>query len=415
MSQLSEYLGALQRFGIRPGLERIEALLAAAGNPEKLYPHALIGGTNGKGSTCEFLARNLAGDFGAPNQPGEKRRIGLYTSPHIYEWNERIRVLPGTGRFEGTISDHDLDTLLRDALPLISEVTQKLGQATEFEVITFLGLWHFARVGVDAAVIEVGLGGHWDATNVTDPAVSVVTHVALDHCDRLGNTVEEIAADKVHIARPGRPFLTAEKRPSVIRVFQNYCAQIGAVYTPVPVPRQNGDFQLINAATARAAERAFRAELGWEPGLAKASDGPPRPVPGRFEILERAPHLVIDGANNPDGAKRLAAAIIKEHAIPRERLILVLGILEDKDYEGMTKILAPLAKIVIATQSNSPRAASATTVAKVAARAGQDVEVEVVENVPAAVARARELAGPEDWILVTGSFTTIGEVPVFAT
>jgi len=412
MSQLSDYLGALQRFGIRPGLERIEALLAAAGNPEKLYPLVLVGGTNGKGSTCEFLARNLSGDSRVRGELAKTRRIGLYTSPHIYAWNERIRVLPGEGRFEGTISDHDLDGLFRDAQPIISNVADNLGQPTEFEVITFLGLWHFARAGVDAAVIEVGLGGHWDATNVTEPVVSVVTHVALDHCDRLGNTVEEIAEDKVHIARSGRPFLTAERRPSVIRVFQNYCARIGAVYAPVAVPRHNGDFQLINAATARAAEKAFRAQVGWEPALAKSADQPSRPVPGRFEILERAPNLVIDGANNPDGANRLAALIRTEQAVPRERLILVLGILEDKDYAGMTQILAPLARTVIATQSNSPRAAPAESVAKAASAAG--AHVEIVRAVPEAVQRARQLAGPEDWILVTGSFTTIGEVPVNA-
>ncbi|HEX9996143.1 MAG TPA: Mur ligase family protein, partial [Abditibacterium sp.] len=211
MTRLENYLQNLQRFGIQPGLERIQALLESAGNPQNSYPIMLVGGTNGKGSTCEFAARLLAQDG---------RRIGLYTSPHLYNWNERIRILPGDGLFEGAISDADLDALLDDALPHIETVARELGQPTEFEVMTFLGLWHFSRQKVDAAVVEVGLGGKWDATNATEPIVSVVTHVALDHMDRLGNTLEEIAADKVEIARAGRYFITAETKKSVLNVFK---------------------------------------------------------------------------------------------------------------------------------------------------------------------------------------------------
>jgi dihydrofolate synthase/folylpolyglutamate synthase len=404
MIHLADYLQNLQRFGIAPGLERIRALLERVGNPHLTYPTILVGGTNGKGSTCEFAARLLA-------QNGKK--IGLYTSPHLYKWNERIRILPGEGLFEGAISDAELDALLGDALPHIEYVAQILGQPTEFEVMTFLGLWHFARQKVDAAVIEVGLGGKWDATNVCEPLVSVVTHVALDHMDRLGNTVEEIAADKVCIARLGRPFLTGDDKENVLAVFRAYCEQIGAQFQQVgfianakkhPVLHRGQNFVL-----AGQAHDAFLREQGLT--IRGTHSLHHSGVPGRFEEIDTNPVVIIDGANNPDGANYLAYEIQENmrRRIKPENLILILGILSDKDWEQMTQILAPLAKIVIVTKSTSPRAATTAQIAAVARKFCSDVEE--IEPVPTAVERARELAKPEDTILVTGSFTTIAEVP----
>ncbi len=394
MTQLETYLQNLQRFGIQPGLERIRALLQSAGNPQNSYPILLVGGTNGKGSTCEFAARLLA-------QNG--RKIGLYTSPHLYHWNERIRILPGEGLFEGAISDADLDALFNDAKPHIESVARTLGQPTEFEVMTFLGFWHFARQEVDAAVIEVGLGGRWDATNVCEPLVSVVTHVALDHMDRLGNTLEEIAADKVCIARAGRPFVTTDVKPEVRGVFEPYCASIGA---PLFFARaKQNEFQKSNAYLAEVATQKLAEQIGWPQIQSRAFK---LKVRGRMEVIAHNPYVIIDGANNPDGCE-LVRMELKRRNIPRENLILILGILADKDWQQMTQILAPLAKIVIATQSTSPRAASASQVAEVAR--GFCENVEEVTPVAAAVERAKQLAGESDTILVTGSFTTIAEVP----
>lgn len=405
MSQLENYLQNLQRFGIQPGLERIRALLESAGNPQFQYPIMLVGGTNGKGSTCEFAARILA-------QNG--RKIGLYTSPHLYNWNERIRILPGLGLFEGAITGEDLDAIFEDAKPHIEAVARTLGQPTEFEVVTFLGFWHFARQKVDAAVIEVGLGGKWDATNVCEPLVSVVTHVALDHMDRLGNTLEEIAADKVEIAREGQPFITAETKESVLAVFRAYRKQTRDKVTICRLRKfgDNPNFQL-----AQAAVKAFSRSLRWKITDWEIAEENLK-VPGRGEFL--APDVIIDGANNPEGAEFLSFFIQLEakslkypqpgiYGINRENLILVLGILADKDFAQMTQILAPLAKIVIATQSNSPRAATASQIAAIARNHCQDVEE--ITPVAAAVARAKILARDGDTILVTGSFTTIAEVP----
>lgn len=394
MSRLAAYLSDLQRFGIAPGLERIQALLARADNPQLQYPHILIGGTNGKGSTAEFSARTLA-------QNG--RRIGLYTSPHLYHWNERIRILPGQGLFEGAISDEDLDDLLDDALPHIAATSREWGQPTEFEVMTFLGLWHFARQNVDAAVLEVGLGGKWDATNATDPEISAVTHVALDHCDRLGDTLEEIAADKVCIARAGRPFYTTETKPEVRKVFKDYCAQIGAQL--ICADGGHDEFQKSNAFLAVNLARSLAIKLGWE--MPSARDFKLK-IAGRFETIARKPRVIIDGANNPDGAAHLAQEI-KKLAIQNENLVLVLGILADKDWRAMIEILAPLARLVICTRSDSPRALPVADLAQETRK--YTANVEEAQTVEAAVARARDVAASGDTILVTGSFTTIAQVP----
>ena len=397
MTQLAQYLAQLQRFGIAPGLERIEALLQNAGNPHHNFPHILVGGTNGKGSTCEFAARLLAHNG---------KRIGLYTSPHLYRWNERLRILPApvspSQIFDGAVSDHELDALLESALPYIENVAKTLGQPTEFEVVTFLALLHFARQNVDLAVLEVGLGGKWDATNATNPFLSVVTHVALDHCDRLGNTHAEIAADKVHIARPDCPFLTAETRADVLGVFAAHCERIGAPMIGIEVG--DGPFQEQNAILAACIAHEVAEILGWpRPEM----DFPRPSVPGRFETVSRHPKIIIDAANNPEGAQILAREL-ENHGIQSENLILVLGILADKNWREMTQILAPRANVTLCTQTNSPRALDAETLFQFAKDCAPCAEIS--PSVTHAVNRAKELADEGDTILVTGSFTTICEV-----
>lgn len=431
MTRFESYLNSLQRFGIQPGLERVRALLEQLGTPQSQYPLALIGGTNGKGSTCEFLAKLLA---------AEQRTVGLYTSPHLYRWNERLRVLDNSAPvpdelFAGAISDADLDALFDAAWPAINIVTETLGQPTEFETLTALGLWHFQRAEVDVAVVEVGLGGRWDATNVTEPTVSVITHVALDHCDRLGDTLEAIAADKVEIARPNRILVTAETKPPVLQVFQTYCvahqvrfwpflepdwsndgAAMTACLTPLfqtlhnfPAQATAPEFQTLNFHTALVAQAALAQTLGWPHPSASGATPFSLAVPGRAEVLRQEPLTLIDGANNPDGAAHLAQRLREQlKQVPGRRLILVLGILADKDYAAMVQQLAPLAAVVIATQSPSPRAALAETIAQEARTYCS--QVEAVTPVPAAVERALALAAPSDLVCITGSFYTIAEV-----
>ena len=440
-------------------MERIRALLQRAGNPQNNYPIVLVGGTNGKGSTCEFLAQSLA---------AEGRRVGLYTSPHLHSWNERIRVLEAGGRrrkkeestpefrrtFEtgisdsrflppasclplpasrflppGAISDIELDLLFDDAFPHLEAVAAEHGQPTEFETLTFLGFWHFARANVDIAIIEVGLGGKWDATNVCKPCVSVITHVALDHCDRLGNTLEEIARDKVCIARPNKVLVTAERKGEVLQVFRDHCDQIGARLWPFRASvssNYKGDekielhrcfaaldisneqaggapyFQIINSRTAAVARWVLQKELGWKIEVVPS----PTKVSGRAEIVRENPLVILDGANNPDGAGYLAHYLHENYA--GKNLILVCGISADKDWRAMIEILAPLAKVFIATQAQHPRAASSEILAADARIFCP--RVEAISSVPQAVNRALELASRDDVICICGSFFVLGEI-----
>lgn len=412
MTLLEEYLNSLQRFGIQPGLDRIRALCQAAGEAHLAYPVVLVGGTNGKGSTCEVLARMAA---------AAGFRCGLYTSPHLYQWRERIRILePGftsAEPFPGMVSEEELDELLSEATPLIERVAAELGQPTEFEVLTLLGLTSFQQRRVDLAIVEVGLGGRWDATNITEPAVSVITNVAMDHCDRLGNTPEEIAADKAHIARPGRSLVTGADEPVVVEVLRAHCARIGArlvVSEPaatVPPGLVSFQWQNLNLAVKvwhemqfalahlKLPDQAPDAEL-WRRLL-------PRGVPGRFQELAGPPRIVLDTANNPDGAAHLAREIERRQE-PGQRLVLVVGILEDKDWVAMLEVLAPLADAVVVTASQSPRAGDPQQQAEVARRWCR--QVEVVTPVAAALARAQSWCRPQDLIVVTGSFTTLGEL-----
>ncbi len=437
MTRLEHHLSHLQRFGIRPGLERVRAILSRLDNPQNDYPIVLVGGTNGKGSTCEFLARRLA---------TENKNVGLFTSPHLYKWNERIRVLDAQSLFAsglsdessselfpGAITDDEFDALFDEMQPHLDEIADdaNLGQPTEFETLTALGLLYFARRNVDIAVVEVGLGGRWDATNVVEPLVSVVTHVALDHCDRLGNTHVEIARDKVQIARLCRVFVTAETRADVLQVFQAHCDQIGArlwsfrsieysndranLQTVVDALPETQDqttpeFQIENAQTAFVAQAAlaqsdarfFRPDSETEQSVLSTT------VAGRFQIVAHDPTVVLDGANNPDGAAQLARQLARwlaQH--PNSRLILVLGILADKDYRAMIALLAPLAARVVATQSNSPRACAADEVALESQQFCDHVEI--VVPVRAALEAARQSSTRNDIICVTGSFYTVGE------
>lgn len=425
MAQIDRHLAHLQRFGIRPGLERVREILRRVGEPQNQYPIVLVGGTNGKGSTCEFLARALA---------REKNRVGLFTSPHLYRWNERIRVLDEKNLrqpFAGSIADDIFDALFEQMQTILDDIArdERLEQPTEFETLTALSFLHFAQQNLDIAVIEVGLGGKLDATNVCDPWVSVVTHVALDHCDRLGNTHVEIARDKVCIARPDRVLVTAETRDDVLEIFRAHCDQIGArlwsfsniEYSNDRENLQNSlqnsvqesddapDFQKLNARTAALARAALaQSDEKWSLSHLKNSTES-AVVPGRFQIVAKTPTLVLDGANNPDGALQLSLQLqkwLQNHV--ESRLILVLGILADKDFAAMIAHLAPLASRVFATQSASSRACNAQSVAAEARRFCP--EVEIVLPVNAAVQRAIQSSTRFDIVCVTGSFYTIGEV-----
>jgi dihydrofolate synthase/folylpolyglutamate synthase len=419
-------------------LEHMRVLLQALDRPERRFPSVLIAGTNGKGSTAATLASILQ---------ASGLQTGLYTSPHLVRINERIRV---NGK---EISDDDFASLHAD----VDRIAERLVEREElpwhpsfFEMMTAIAFEYFAREKVDLAVLEVGMGGRLDATNVVEPLVSVITDISVDHQKYLGNTVGEIALEKVGIIRPGGPVVTLPQQPEANDVIGNTILDIGAravnavPYVPpvspaspqylVPGTEQGasrfvyryplqvlgeqilaetplvGRHQLRNVALAI----AVAAELNQQGFRGITANSIERGIretkwPGRFQVVAARPgwpEIVIDVAHNPAGAWALRSALSERYE--DRPLIFVFGAMRDKAISEMTEILFPLAERVIATRPQNPRAASPEEIRLAAARTG--VELEEVEDVQRALERARERANAGTVVVITGSIYMVGEV-----
>lgn len=427
--QAVEYLDSLTKFGIKFGLERITALSHAFGNPHLALRVIHVGGTNGKGSTATFAASIL-------QEAGY--RVGLYLSPYVHDLRERIQI---NGRM---IPKQDFADIISEIQPLADDMAATdMGAVTEFEVKTMAAYLYFARQQVDFAVMEVGMGGRFDATNIVEPLVAVITNVSLDHMERLGDTTEKIAREKAGIIKTGTVLVTAVEDEAAWRVILKRAHEVGAEVWRVMSSQSNnsgspsgdlqiryltkgerfslrggeiqvvglrpglaGQFQHANAATAVAAICAMTryevrvSESAVRSGVANAY------IPGRLEVLQDNPKLVIDGAHNADAARILAAAI--RDNFDYARLILVAGMLKTHSPEGFLTEIGPMASKIVATQSLWPLALPADDLAEEARKHCSDVRV--VESVPEAVETALGMAEAGDLVLVTGSFYTIGEV-----
>jgi len=395
MSDPHAYLDRLQPLAMRFGLERMERALDALGHPERGYAVLHVGGTNGKGSTCAMAAAALE---------AAGHRVGLYTSPHLVRFNERIQV-------EGAPID---DAALAAAIDEIRRACPWHDAAgdgerlTYFEFATLAGLLHFARAGVGAAVVEVGLGGRFDATNAIVPRVTAIARIGLDHTQLLGDTVEQIAFEKAGIFKPGVPAVVHGRQPpGALETLRAEAARRGAPFTvaaaeypgaiSLPGPHQRG-----NAALADAALRALAGT-----GVALPEDAIARGIatarwPGRLEELGG---VLLDGAHNPQGAAALAAALQALH--PGRPVELVLGVLADKDHSGMLAALVPAARRVHAVTPSSPRARPASELARAATAAGADAHAHA--SVAEAVACARAAARDGALVCVAGSLYLVGE------
>ena len=410
--------GALT-FGINPSLDGIRALTDALGRPQSAFRSIQVTGTNGKTSVVRMTGALLSANG---------RRTGVYTSPHLVSYTERIAI-------DGTAVTEDE---LAAALETVFEAADGLGgMFTEFELLTAAALVVFRDRGVEWAVLEVGMGGRWDATSVVDPAVAVITGVALDHTERLGSTREEIAADKAHIIKPGSIPIVGPGCDGVAGVFLDRALETGhsgifrvgrgpdadITWEIVGHPDRPGglltldvrgvrdyrlslrapSYQAPNIATAMTAASAALFDV-QDPEVASRALGQMR-FPGRFEVLRQEPPLIIDGAHNPDAAAMLADAIAEAFAdaLP----IVVLGILADKDAEGIVRALAPVAFGFVCTQNGSPRALSPDALAGTVATVTGTLP-ETAPDVAAAVARAEAVA-PGRGVVVTGSLYTAGE------
>jgi dihydrofolate synthase/folylpolyglutamate synthase len=419
-------------------LAHMRALLEALNRPERTFPAVLIAGTNGKGSTSATLASILR---------ASGLRTGLYTSPHLVRINERIRI-------DGDeIGDDDFaalhDVVDRTAERLVGE-GELPWHPSFFEMLTAIAFEYFAQNKIEIAVLEVGMGGRLDATNVIEPRVSVITDIALDHQKFLGNTVSEIAREKAGIIRSGGVVVTLPQQPQANDVIGNTILELGAQgvsavpYVPPvspgsvdyvartskncaqdarPVSRYPlqvmgkqilietpliGRHQLRNVALAIAAAEVL-SHQGFpitpetiERGIRETS------WPGRFQVVRAqngAPEYVFDVAHNPAGAWALRSTL---SACYEDRpLTFVFGAMRDKAISEMAEILFPLAERVIATRSDNPRSATPDEIREAAARIATDIED--AADVPAALGRARSLAGSEGVVVITGSIYIVGE------
>lgn len=403
------------------GLQRTAWLLAALDHPERSYPVVHIAGTNGKGSTAACLATVLqaAGYL-----------VGAYTTPHLHTFRERIRI------DVRPIPEEQFAALTGELMPLNHRLATERpdwGEATAFEFSTALAFLAFARAGIQIAVVEVGLGGRLDATNVVHPEVSVITPISYDHTQVLGETLTEIATEKGGIIKPGIPVICEPQPPEALATLERLAAERGSPFytagrdwqisgTPErfdllgPWGRYRalrlsliGRHQVENAATAVAAcwmlgqrglpvpEQAIRdglAEVRW---------------PGRLEIIQDRPTIVVDGAHNTAGAEQLANTIAT--SFHQRRLILILGIGGGKDVEGIVRALAPLADHVIATASRHPQAAppERITAAVQSAISRASTPMEECATAADALRRALAEAEPEDLICVAGSLYIVAE------
>lgn len=418
-----KYIYDLDKYGIKLGLKNIKYLLFLLDNPHQKLNIIHVAGTNGKGSTSSLICSIL-------KSAGFK--VGLYTSPHLVDFTERMKIN------YRSINQKKVATLLERIKPLVEKVahTPYYTHPTFFEVITAMAFIYFFEEKVDFLVLEVGLGGRLDATNVCEPLISVITHLDYDHMDKLGNSLEEIAREKGGIIKSGGIVITsnqfekadqeinkiARQRNSIIyKVGREIKYEIiksdlkGIIfnlhgiynnYINLPTPLL-GRHQAENAATAITAVEALKikgiciSEKEIRDGLEKVK------WPGRLEIIQKNPMIVLDGAHNPNGIKVVREAL--EEIFCYHRLVLVLGIFADKDYKEMIKIIAPLADLIIATKAKNPRATPPQIIAKEAAQYIDRNKIMVTKNIPQAINYAISNSHKDDLICITGSLYTIGE------
>jgi len=401
-------------------LRRVDELLSYLGNPHQKASSVHITGTNGKGSVAAMVASALT---------TSGYTTGLYTSPHLHTWRERIRV---DGEL---ISEAELARLVARLKPQVEAVNREAtyGELTTFEFLTALAFAYFGQRKVDFQVLEVGMGGKFDATSVIKPVVCIITPVSFDHMDVLGNSLAEIAAEKCGIIKPASTVVSSPQPDEAAEVISKTCRERGAQLIMVgsdvtwrglgsDLSRQRlrvqgrrgiyelsipllGQHQLDNTATAVAALEVL-ADKGFVipresvvKGLKLVS------WPGRLQILSHRPLLVVDGAHNPDSARKLRQSLVQYFDFARA--ILVIGVSCDKDIAGIISELVPLFDKVIVTRSHHPRAMALEQLIAEFRRCG--VEVQAVECVPEALSLALSMAGGRDLVCVSGSLFVVAE------
>jgi dihydrofolate synthase/folylpolyglutamate synthase len=411
LAQAIAWVFDLQKFGIKFGLSSTLDLLARLDLPFEAGRYLHIAGTNGKGSVAAMLSAVLT-RAGYP--------VGLFTSPHLVDFRERFRL-------------RDREISAARVLSLINQVRRVVAASeppTFFEFITAMALLYFHQEKAAPVILEAGLGGRLDATNIVQPLVSVITNIAHDHHEHLGRGLLQIAAEKAGIIKPGVPLVTMARQQRVLELFRQRCRELGAplylggvdfaarggpagkfryrglhqelsgLSLPLQGRHQYGNAALALAVLELLADRGFPApEKAIREGLQATR------WPGRLEQLAQDPRIILDGAHNPAAARSLAQALKQPRV--NGRLILVLGVMADKDVDGILAGLLPLAQLVIFTQPRYFRAAvTADLLQRAEAYGLTALSVPVVAE---AIQKAQSLAGPQDRIVITGSLFTVGE------
>ncbi len=406
-----EWLFSLEARGIKFGLDNTRELLSRLGDPQEGMRFVHVAGTNGKGSTCAMIDSVLrAGGH----------RTGLYTSPHLIEFRERIRV---NGR---CIDGSEVLSWIDTVRPEVEAMAAHGRRLTFFEVTTAMALDHFAHENVELAVLEVGMGGRLDSTNVITPEVSIITRIDLEHTAYLGGTLEQVASEKAGIVKPGVPTVTTDTNSPVMGVIEGTCRErdselhiigYGDSYEVISSELDGvkmsmgesvlqlgmcGRVQAENAALAIAA-----CELLQDSGIDLIGDAIRRGLeaarwPGRMDMVSSDPAIMVDVAHTPSAA----AALVEE--LSRwwpGGMVAVLGVLDDKDLAGINRVLAPACRYIVATAPATPRAADPARVVEAAG----DTLVKVVDDVPEAIGEALSSLRDDELMLVTGSLYTVGE------
>jgi dihydrofolate synthase / folylpolyglutamate synthase len=395
-SEAIQFLYGLQMFGAHFGLENTFRLAALAGNPQEKLRFIHVAGTNGKGSTCAMLESiyRAAG-----------LRTGLFTSPHLVSFRERIQVN------RQLIPENELVRLVEEIRPWLDQFPAD-NHLTLFEVVTVMALKFFAEQKCDLVVWETGLGGRLDATNIVMPLASVITNIAFDHQQWLGDTLKSIAAEKAGIIKPGVPVVTATDAPEALAVIESIARQKNALLTIATserlagtlVPPLLGEHQKTNAALALATVEVLQkqipvAEEHIRAGLTEVN------WPGRLQLIEKAngKKILLDGAHNEAGVRALGGAL--EKSFQKSKRTLILGVLQDKDWRQICGLLAPLAARVLAVPVASKRTADEHELAAACRAANPDAEIIFCGS----LREALEKTAADDFVVITGSLYLVGE------
>ncbi|MCS3916438.1 dihydrofolate synthase/folylpolyglutamate synthase [Caldanaerobacter subterraneus subsp. tengcongensis MB4] len=410
-----QYIHSTYKFGMKLGLENIKRLLGYMGNPEKNLKIIHVAGTNGKGSTSSFISSIL-------KEAGYK--VALYTSPYLEEFEERMKI---NGE---NISREKLVYYVEYIKPIIARMVQEgYNHPTEFEVITAIAFKYFSDEEVDFVVLEVGLGGRFDATNaISSSLVSVITSIDYDHMDKLGNTLGDIAYEKAGIIKKKGVVVSFYQQEEALKVISDACEVREAYLTildknNIVIKEQNSDFQVFDyknfkdlKITLLGTHQIYNASLAVEViqklkniyGYQISEEAIKRGLmnakwPGRLEVMKKRPYVVIDGAHNPQGMTVLKESL---KLFNYRRLILVIGMLKDKEVDKMLNIITPVADVIITTTPLSDRACGAKDLASKISRNS----VFAVDQIDKAVNEALKMAGEEDMVLFCGSLYMIGHV-----